>query len=99
MREIIGSCLSQFHGESDHFEFLLAYSDGREIGHVVSRKVAQEVAKDIIKNAGGEYYNKEAEIAALRAELACTYEELIEYTGDSLDDTRAKRIAELKENA
>ena len=39
----------------------------------------------------------DAEIAQLREELAATYEELIEHNGDSLDDTRAKRVASLRE--
>ncbi|MNE72413.1 hypothetical protein D3C80_1683550 [compost metagenome] len=42
---------------------------------------------------------KDAEIAKLREELAATYEELIDHNGDSLDDTRAKRVAALKEKA
>lgn len=40
---------------------------------------------------------KDAEIAQLREELAATYEELIEHNGDSLDDTRAKRVSSLRE--
>lgn len=42
---------------------------------------------------------KDAEIAALKAELVATYEELIDHTGDSMDDTRQKRIAALKDQA
>lgn len=32
----------------------------------------------------------------LREELACTYEELIEHSGDDMGDSRAKRVAELR---
>lgn len=42
---------------------------------------------------------KDAEIANLREELAATYEELIDHNGDSLDDSRAKRVSALKEKS
>lgn len=44
MRRIIGGCLSQFHDDKDTFELLLAYSDGREVGHVIGRETAQTIA-------------------------------------------------------
>lgn len=69
MREIVGSCLSQFHNDANSFELLLAYSDGREVGHTVSRAVAQRMAADIIANAGGEYAAKHEEIESIRAQL------------------------------
>lgn len=52
-----------------------------------------------------EYWNtrsdaaKDAEIEKLKAELAATYEELIDHTGDDLNDTRARRVAALKGDA
>lgn len=49
MREIVGACLSKFHDDRDTFELLLAYSDGREIGHVVSRKAAKNIGAEFAK--------------------------------------------------
>jgi hypothetical protein len=46
MTEIVGACLSQFHNDENMFELLLAYADGREIGHSVSRAAAQRIADD-----------------------------------------------------
>lgn len=42
---------------------------------------------------------KDAEVDRLKAELASTYEELIDHTGDDLNDTRAERVASLKESS
>ncbi|EYR81440.1 hypothetical protein [Shinella sp. DD12] len=42
--DIVGACLSQFHADENSFELLLAYADGREIGHSLSRTAAQEIA-------------------------------------------------------
>lgn len=42
---------------------------------------------------------KDAEIAKLKAELAATYEELIDHNGDDLNDSRAKRVAALNQGA
>ncbi len=52
MKRIVGACLSQFHGDEDNYEFLLAYSDGREIGNVVSKDVASTIAKDMADQLG-----------------------------------------------
>lgn len=49
MAEIVGACVSQFHGDENSFEFLLAYEDGREIGHSVSRDVARRIASEIMQ--------------------------------------------------
>lgn len=46
MTEIVGACLSQFHDDPDSFEFLLAFSDGREFGHLVTRSAAQRIAAE-----------------------------------------------------
>lgn len=46
MSEIVGACLSQFHDDPGRFELLIAFADGREIGHVVSRATAQKIAVD-----------------------------------------------------
>lgn len=42
--DIVGACLSQFHDDENSFELLLGYADGREIGHVLSKRAAQEIA-------------------------------------------------------
>lgn len=42
---------------------------------------------------------KDAEMEKLKAELASTYEELIDHTGDDMIDTRARRVAALKGDA
>lgn len=52
MKRIVGACLSQFHGDEDNFELLVAYSDCREIGNVVSKAVAQTIAKDMADQLG-----------------------------------------------
>lgn len=46
MTEIVGGCLSQFHDDANSFELLLAYSDGREIGHVISREAGKRIAAE-----------------------------------------------------
>lgn len=46
MTEIVGVCLSQFHDDENSFELLLAYADGREIGHLVNRTNAQRIAQE-----------------------------------------------------
>lgn len=48
MKRIVLAGLSQFHGDADNFEFLVSYSDGREIGYVMSRAAAERIAKDMI---------------------------------------------------
>lgn len=52
MSEIVGACLSQFHDDENSFELLLAYSDGREVGFSVSRKVALKMASELANGAG-----------------------------------------------
>lgn len=47
--EVVGACLSEFHGEPDKFELLLSYSDGKEIGHVISRDAIKRVAAVFVK--------------------------------------------------
>lgn len=44
MSEIVAAALSQFHDDPNSFELLLAYADGREVGHLVSRSTAQKIA-------------------------------------------------------
>lgn len=44
--EIVGACLSQFYGDQNSFELLLAYADGREIGHLVSRTTGLRIAEE-----------------------------------------------------
>lgn len=68
MGHIVGACLSQFHGDEDNFELLLAYADGREIGHVVSRRAAERITADFV-NATDALAAKDAEIAVLRKAL------------------------------
>lgn len=71
MKTIVGACLSQFHGDPDNYEFLIAYSDGREIGNVLPKQVAQSIAKDMAEQtncndpvqAFAEWLNAGAEIA------------------------------------
>lgn len=50
-------------------------------------------ARREIRSMDTDYYTT---IAQLKEELAATYEELIESTGDGMDDHRAKRIAQLR---
>lgn len=47
MAEIVGSCVSQFHDDDNYFELLLGYSDGREVGHVISRAAIRQIAADM----------------------------------------------------
>jgi len=49
MTEVTGACLSQFHDDENHFELLLAYADGREVGFSVSRTVVQQMAAEFAK--------------------------------------------------
>jgi hypothetical protein len=49
MSEIIGASLSQFHNDENSFELLIAFSDGREVGHLVSRIAAQRIAADFAR--------------------------------------------------
>lgn len=46
MTEVTGACLSQFHDDPNSFELLLSFADGREIGHMVSRRAAQRIAAE-----------------------------------------------------
>lgn len=48
MSKIVGAGVSQFHDDKNEFELLLAFEDGREIGHSVSRKVARDIASELI---------------------------------------------------
>jgi hypothetical protein len=52
MSEIVGACLSQYHDDEDKFELLLAYADGREIGHTVSRASAKKIAAEFASEFG-----------------------------------------------
>lgn len=52
MSKIVGACVSQFHDDENEFELLLAFEDGREIGHSVSRKVARDIASELAGAAG-----------------------------------------------
>lgn len=68
MAEIVAACVSQFHNDENRFELLLAYSDGREIGHSVSRSAAQCIAEELVNAVGSAYDAKDAEIARLKKE-------------------------------
>jgi hypothetical protein len=87
MAEIVAACVSQFHDDANSFELLLAYADGREIGHSVSRKVAQNIASELIEAAGGEYAAKDAEIERLRECRHLISDWIVEGTEDLPDDT------------
>lgn len=52
MTEIVGACLSQFHDDANCFELLLAYADGREVGHLVSRAAALRIAVEFANEFG-----------------------------------------------
>lgn len=43
---IVAACVSQFHDSDDEFELLLAYNDGREIGHTMTRAAAKQMASE-----------------------------------------------------
>ena len=72
MREIVAACVSQFHDDENSFELLLAYADGREIGHVVSLSAAQGIARVfsiVFPTSPTEGGAHEKGIEAARAEL------------------------------
>lgn len=50
MKEIVGVSLSRFHDSEDQFELLIAYADGREVGHEVSRRAALAIHKELYEN-------------------------------------------------
>lgn len=50
---IVAACVSQFHDSEGVFELLLAYNDGREIGHAMTRSAARQIA-DETSNAIGD---------------------------------------------
>lgn len=52
MNRIVGASLSQFHGDENNYELLIAFGDGREIGHIVTKQVAQELAKELTEQSG-----------------------------------------------
>jgi len=52
MTEIVGTCLSQFHDDENHFELLLAYSDGREVGFSVSRAFVKQMVEEMAREVG-----------------------------------------------
>lgn len=55
---IVAACVSQFHDSDDEFELLLAYDDGREIGHTMTRSTAKRIAEEIIDAIGDEAARK-----------------------------------------
>lgn len=69
MNQIIGICLSQFHDDPDTFEMLLSYADGREIGHTLARKDAEQIAAEFLTEVDA-FAPKDAEISRLTAENA-----------------------------
>lgn len=73
MSEIVAACVSQFHNDENSFELLLAYSDGREVGHSVSRAAARRIATELV-NAVGCSDAKDAEISKLRDALLAAKE-------------------------
>ncbi len=58
---IVAACVSQFHDSDDEFELLLAYDDGREIGHAMTRAAAKQIAEEIV-NALGDDSTRQAEV-------------------------------------
>lgn len=52
MTRIVGACLSQFHDDPNNHEFLIAYADGREIGHAVSTDHAMTITRDMASQLG-----------------------------------------------
>ena len=65
MNRIVGACLNQFHADEDNFELLVAYSDGREVGNVVSRKTVKEIAEEFYLQSGDADRDEDM-LAALR---------------------------------
>jgi len=65
---IVAACVSQFHDSEDEFELLLAYDDGREIGHAMTRSAARQIAEEIANAIGAEDASRQAE--ALQRENA-----------------------------
>jgi hypothetical protein len=61
MGEVVGACVSQFHDDANRFELLLAFSDGREVGHSVSRAALEKIANELVQEVG--HAAKDAEIA------------------------------------
>lgn len=65
MKRIVGVCLSQFHGDDDNFELLVAYSDGMEIGNVVSKQTVKSIAQEFYVQTG-DYDRDEGFLSTLR---------------------------------
>lgn len=49
--EVVGISISRFHGSENDFEMLLAYSDGREVGKLISRKVLEALREELAREA------------------------------------------------
>lgn len=49
MKRIVGACLSQFDGDEDNYEMLIAYADGKEIGNVIYKDHALRMAKEMAR--------------------------------------------------
>lgn len=58
---IVGAGLSQYSDDPDMYEFLVSYSDGREIGYQLPKDVAVRIAKDMA-------YEFSSELDAAKAE-------------------------------
>lgn len=85
INEIVGACLSQFHGDDNNFELLLAYADGREVGFCISRRVAQKMASELVAGVGAP--EKEELLEALQAVASILPK--YEMKGDTASDDEA----------
>lgn len=65
---IVAACVSQFHDSEGVFELLLAYNDGREIGHAMTRSAARQIADEVSNAIGDSALARQAE--ALQRENA-----------------------------
>ena len=58
---IVAACVSRFHESEGVFELLLAYNDGREIGHAMTRSAARQIADEISNAIGDSPLARQAE--------------------------------------
>lgn len=60
---ITGVSVSQFHGEPEEYEFLVGFTDGREVGFTMNRKALERLRDDL---------NNEFPVSEAKANMAHT---------------------------
>lgn len=101
VQSLIEAWAEVFEALEAHLQDRVAMRD--EANPALYLSILRSSVSSVLRSSGqiraarwAEYSRHTEAIAALKEELAATLEELIDHNGDSMDDTRAKRVAELR---